>query len=1097
MIEFRVLGAFEALGPCGPMTLGGGKQRLLLAVLVLRAGEFVSRSALIDALWPEAPPASALQSLESYVSRLRAALRAAGAAAETLESAPGGYRLRREGNRFDHELFIVLSSNARAALAADDAEAASDLAGQALALWRGPALAGIAEERGVRVDGAALEDRRLLVLETCAEAHLACGLDAEVIAELRAETSRHPTRERMHELLMVALYRAGRQSEALEVYREARDHLSQELGLEPGASLRELQARILRHDPSLERRRLDRRPPASPRATPRQRRRGAARVALGLLAVVLAVVVGAVIRADHNAGASPIDGRLRVPALAELAVPSGTPRRAAELVAVPSDIAAGRRSEWVTSYDDGTLIRIDPATSAVVQTVSVGRGASGVAIAAGDAWVAETLEDQVARVSGATDQVVQRIPVGQGPGGVAAGEGAVWVADAGGGSVTRIDPLSGTVLGTTRVGASPSAVAVGDGAVWVALQGAGAVARLDAQTGQLVQTIPVGSGPSAITVGPAGVWVANELAGTVSLIDPADDNVVLTRAVTGSPSALAAVGNDVWAAGDAPELAILAPSGQARTVAIPSPATALARGPDGVLVGVQGVAGDHRGGTLIARLEGPIDQIDPASCCDLPPDVRSLAYDSLLSFSKSPASPDTLVPDLASAVPAPQDGGRSYTFRLRAGIRYSTGAPVRASDFVRGLESAAQSSDIEATYIDALPGARACPGARSCNLARAVTADDRAGTVTLHLSHPDPDILFALGLPYFAPKPPGHGIRPATGPYRIVRYVPGVLIDFERNPFFHEWSAAAQPAGYPDRILVYSNGTATSDIDAVLGGRADYTFDTPTPSQLRTIQLQYPGLLHTQPLPDTDWLSMDIREAPFNDVRVRQALNDAVNRDAIANLYGGLEDATPTCQIIPATIPGHEPYCPYIRDLARARRLIAISGTRGETVTVLTESASGPANEPVGGYMVGLLRQLGYHARLHVVTAAQWNGAINDYRHPAQIATESWIADYPSAAQWITVLLSCAAWRPPTQLTNHSQFCDPRVDRLAARAAELQVNNPSAADRLWAQADRLITNLAPWVPTVTETETDLVSRRVGDYQYVPTIGALLDQLWVH
>ena len=1097
MIEFRVLGPFEAMGPNGPMRLGGGKQRLLLAVLVLRAGEFVPRSALIDALWPEAPPASATQSLESYVSRLRAALRAAGATDQTLVSAPGGYRLRREGNRFDHELFIALSSRARAALAAGDTGGASDLTGQALALWRGPALAGIAEERGVRVDAAAFEDRRLLTLETRAEAHLASGLDTEVIAELRAEVSRHPTRERMHELLMVALYRAGRQSEALEVYRQARDHLSQELGLEPGSPLRELQARILRHDPSLDRRRPDPRPPVALRDAPQPRRRGVARVAVALLAVALAVAIGAVIRANDRAGASSIDGRLRVPALAELAVPSGAPQRASELAAVPSDIAAGLGSEWVTSYDDGTLIRIDPATSAVTQTVSVGRGASGVAIAAGDAWVADTLDDQVARVSGATDEIVQRTRVGQGPGGVAAGDGAVWVANDGSGTVTRIDPLSGTVLGTTRVGASPSAVAVGDGAVWVALRGAGTVARLDPRTGQVVQTIPVGSGPSAIAVGSAGVWVANEFAATVSLIDPDDDTVVLTRAVTGSPSALTAVGNDVWAVGDAPELAILAPSGQTRTVAIPSPATALAPGPDGVLVGVQGSAADHRGGTLIARLEGPIDQIDPASCCNLPPDVRSLAYDSLLSFSKSPASPDTLVPDLASAIPAAQDGGRSYTFRLRAGLRYSTGAPVRASDFVRGLEAAAQSSDIEATYLDGLPGVRVCPGARTCNLARAVTADNRAGTVTLHLTHPDPDILFALGLPYFAPKPPGRGIRPATGPYRIARYEPGVLIDYERNPFFHEWSAAAQPAGYPDRILVYSNGTATSDIAAVLDGRADYTFDTPPPSQLRTIRLRYPGLLHTQPLPNTDWLSMDTREAPFNDVRVRQAINDAVDRDAIANLYGGLKDATPTCQIIPATIPGHQPYCPYVRDLARARRLIATSGTRGETVTILTQSASGPGSEPVGAYMVRLLRQLGYHARLHVVTAAKYSAAINDYRHPAQIATEGWIADYPSAAQWITVHLSCAAWRPPTQLTNRSQFCDPRVDRLAARAAELQVDNPSAADRLWAQDDRLITNLAPWVPTVTQTETDLVSRRVGNYQYVPTIGALLDQLWVH
>jgi ABC-type transport system substrate-binding protein/DNA-binding SARP family transcriptional activator/streptogramin lyase len=1100
VIEFRVLGPLVAVGPSGAAPLVAGKQRLLLAILVLHAGELVARSAIIDALWPEDPPASAAQSVGSYVSRLRAALRAAGATQPILASAPGGYRLLRDGNRFDRDAFTELASRARSALEHGDAREASELAGEALALWHGPALAGISEERAIRADAAALEDQRLQALETRADAQLTIGDHAQVIAELSAEATRHPERERVHELLMLALYRAGRQTDALRVYRDSRAHLDRELGLAPGPALREMEGRILRHDPTLDGPRPTITSPA--RAAPA----GAAigdrgrPVRIGLaavLVVVLAVAGLGPLLAGTGTSNTTVARTLRVPALGLFDVPGGQLRAAVALGAVPSRITGGLGAEWATSYDNGTLLRIDPSESAVVQTVDVGHGATGVAVQAGDVWVADTLENQLTRVNAATDTVVQQIPVGASPGDVAAGAGAVWVANTGDGTVSRVDPLTGGVIGVTPVGPSPSGIAVGDGSVWVALSGAGAVARLDPQSGQLLLMIPVGSGPSAIAVGRAGVWVANELDSTVSLINPDTDSVVLTQAVAGSPSALAAVGADVWSAGDAPELTVLSPSGQTHTVAIPSPATAIAPGPHGLLVGVRGIGADHRGGTLIARLEGPIDQIDPGSCCDLPPDVRPLAYDSLLSFSKSPASPDTLVPDLASGIPAPQDGGLSYTFRLRRGIRYSTGAPVRASDFVRGLEDAAQSSDVEASYIDALPGAAACPGARSCNLARAVTADDRAGTVTLHLTHPDPDILYALGLPYFAPKPPGQGIRPATGPYRIARYVLGVLIDFERNPYFHEWSPAAQPAGYPDRILVYSNGTATADIDAVLDGRANYTFDTPTPSQLRTIQLQYPGLLHTQPLPDTDWLSMDTREAPFDDVPVRQALNDAVDRDAIANLYGGLEDATPTCQIIPATIPGHRPYCPYIRDLARARGLITASGTRGETVTVLTQSSIGPAFEPVGAYMVGVLRQLGYHARLHVVNAADWGAAINDYRHPAQIATESWIADYPSAAQWITLHLSCAAWRLPTQLSNRSQFCDPRVDRLAARAAALQVNDPSAADPLWAQADRLITNLAPWVPTVTETETDLVSRRVGNYQYVPTIGALLDQLWVH
>jgi peptide/nickel transport system substrate-binding protein len=787
---------------------------------------------------------------------------------------------------------------------------------------------------------------------------------------------------------------------------------------------------------------------------------------------------------------------------------SGQPRAAVALGAVPSRITAGLGAQWATSYDNGTLLRVDPSDSAVVQTVYVGHGATGVAVAAGDVWVADTLDNRLTRVDGRTDQVVQQIPVGASPRDVAAGAGSVWVSDAGDGTVSRVDPLTGALLGVTRVGPSPSGVAVGSGAVWVALSGAAAIARLDPGTGRLLQTIHVGLGPSAIAVGRDGVWVANELDSTVSLINSDSASVTLTRAVPGTPTALAADRRGVWVTADAPLLTMVRASGQTQTVAIPSPATALAASPRGLLAGVSGTRANHRGGTLVMRVTGPIDQINPEVCCSLPPNVRILSYDSLLGYSKSPASPGTLVPDLALAIPAAQNAGLSYTFRLRPGVRYGTGAPIRASDFRRGLERAAQNSSTLAAYIGVLRGALACPYRRRCDLHAAVLTNDRTGTVMLRLAHPDPELLPALGLPYFAPAPAGSGIRPGTGPYRVARFVPGQLIDFERNPYFREWAPAAQPAGYPARILVYSNGTASANIAAVLSGRADYTFDTPTPSQLKDIELRSPGLLHTAPLPDTDFLDLNTHAAPFNDLRVRQAVNFAVNRGAIAGLYGGLDAATPSCQIIPVAIPGHVSYCPYTRDpsrsghwtapnLPRARQLIAASGTRGAAVTVLTQAPSGPWDEPVGRYIVGLLRQLGYRARVRVLTPSQRNAAIVDYRHPPQIATDSWTADFPSASQWITLQLSCAAWHPPTQVTNHALFCDPTADRWAAQASQLQLTNPIAAIQLWARADRRITNLAPWLTTVAQTETDLVSPRVGNYQYVPTIGALLDQLWVH
>ena len=1115
MVEFRVLGPLDARGPAGSASLGGAKQQLLLALLVLHAGEPVSRTAIIDALWPERPPPSARQSVDSYLSRIRAALRAAGADGELISSGTGGIRLRVADGSTDCDDFAELALSARAALADGEPLTARESADQALALWRGEALAGIAEEHAIRAYASALEEQRLQVFETRAEADLELGHHVDVISDLRTAASRHPTRERLQSLLMLALYRAGRQAEALDVYRAARAHLNDELGLEPGPALRDLQARILHHDPRL----AAASPPTEPTPRPSRQPRGPLHqtassgkrwraLRVGLAALLPAVVVVAVvIVAGAGSGSASISAALRAPALGVFDPGDGQPRAAVALGAVPTGLASGFGSEWASSYDEGTLLRIDPSDSAVTQTVQVGIGAAGVAAAAGDLWVADSLMNRVTRVDAATNVLVQQIQVGAGPVAVAAGAGAVWVANQGDGTVSRVDPLTGAVLSVTSVGPAPSGLAVGDGAVWVALGSADAVARLDPRTGQLEQTIQVGTRPSAIAVGRDGVWVANQLDSTVSLIDPDSDSVVLTRAVAGSPSELAAAGAVVWVAGGEGRLTIVRASGQAETIAMPSPVTALAIGPVGLLVGVSGIGADHRGGTLVARIADPAFEVmDPSACCDIPANVLGLSYDGLLAFSKAPSNPGRLVPDLALAIPAAQDGGRTYTFRLRPNLHYWNGEPVRASDFVRGFERAAQSSDLYAGYLAALPGATACPRAPGCDLRAAVVADDQAGTLTLRLSHPDPNLLTALGQANFAPDPGGRGIRLGTGPYRVTRQVVGHLVVFERNRYFREWSPAAQPAGYPDRIVLHLDGTTSGDVAAVLAGRADWTFDQPTARQLTAIQLRSPGQLHTYPLPEAEWLDLNTREAPFNDLRVRQALNLAIDRNRIVKLYGGPAEATPTCQVIPPTVLGHVPYCPYTRapspsgryvgpNLARARRLIVASGTRGDDVTLATDPAD-PQDEPVARYTVSLLRTLGYRAHLRVLTPSSLSAVLNDYRHPPQMHPNSWIADVPSPSDWITLQLSCAAWHPPTQLTNHALFCDPTVDRLAARAAEHQSTNPAAAARLWARADRDITNLAPWVPTVNETGTDLVSARVGNYQYVPTIGALIDQLWV-
>ena len=258
------------------------------------------------------------------------------------------------------------------------------------------------------------------------------------------------------------------------------------------------------------------------------------------------------------------------------------------------------------------------------------------------------------------------------------------------------------------------------------------------------------------------------------------------------------------------------------------------------------------------------------------------------------------------------------------------------------------------------------------------------------------------------------------------------------------------------------------------------------------------------PLPDTDYLSLNTHVPPFDDVRVRRAVNFAIDRHAVARLFGGPKFATPTCQLVPATVPGHEPYCPYTRspsrkgrwvapDLPRAHRLIAASGTRGTAVTVWTQPGL-PNDEATGRYFGRLLARLGYRARVRVLAHPRWVAVIDDPRRHPQVVTQGWIDSRASA--FISLSFGCAAWNPPAEMSNHAEFCDPAVDRLCRAAERLEATDPVAANRLWARADRRVTDAAPAVATVQESSPDLLSRRAGDYQSAPSIGVVLQRLWV-
>src|SRR5436190_2287859 len=245
-MEFRILGPIEVRENDLVLTLGRPKQRAVLAALLLHPGEAVPRTRLIDELWGEEPPATAVSSLQVYVHGLRQAL-----GAERIETHGQSYRLRVEEGELDLDRFERLVQRAEQELAAGRADAAAGRIREALELWQGPALADLADEPLARAEAGRLEEQRLHALELRNDVELALGRHAALAAELDALVAEHPYRDRLRQQQVLALYRSGRQKEALEAYQAARHGLVEELGIEPSPELRELERAILRQDPAL------------------------------------------------------------------------------------------------------------------------------------------------------------------------------------------------------------------------------------------------------------------------------------------------------------------------------------------------------------------------------------------------------------------------------------------------------------------------------------------------------------------------------------------------------------------------------------------------------------------------------------------------------------------------------------------------------------------------------------------------------------------------------------------------------------------------------------------------------------------------------
>lgn len=1103
MIEFRILGPLEAEGEGRLVPLGGSKQRAVLAILLLARGEAVSVDRLVDELWGEQPPDTATKTVQVYVSRLRKEL-----GQDVVITRGGGYVLDIEPGQLDAERFERLTLEGREALERGEVRRASELLRQALDLWRGPPLGDLAYEPFAQTHIARLEELRLVALEHRIEADLALGNHAALIPELETLVREHPARERLRAQLIIALYRSGRQTDALASYRDARRALVEELGLEPSRELQELERAILAQDPA-----IDAPARARPLRDTPQARRGGVLVGLGggllLAAAVAAVFAGGgddptVERAAANSlavidpasnrvvatiptGVQPADvavgaGQIWVANQADDTVTQIDPRRRAFVSTTAprgsvAGLAADDRGVWIGDADRSRLIRLDPdfrseQSIRLASDIHDPGGSGPVAVGYGSVWTAWSY-GVIGRVDPDTREV-ENVSVGNSPSAISTGAGAVWVTDDVDNTVTRIDPASANaVTGTTPVGRAPAAVATGAGAVWVANTQDDTVVRVDPGSATVTDTTRVGRRPTGVAVGEGAVWVANSLSGTVSRIDLRSGRVEATVEVGEAPQGVTVSHGLVWV------------SVQQR--AAPEGSASTARG-------------------RVARLlvPGEPGSGDPAGDNDF--ELLRATCALLYNYPDRPYPEGAkLRPEVAKGLPSVSSDGRTYELTLRRGFRFSppSNEPVTAEAFERAIERglSPRIGSFVGGLLGDVVGADEYMAGRTRRLAGVSARGDR---LVIRLEQPTPDLTARLATLAFCAVPPNTPITakgvdavPSAGPYYVASHVPERSLVLRRNPNYQ--------GTRPHRLaeIRYTIGVrADRAVAAVEAGRADYVQLNPAdltqgvPTELvRRLTKRYGARseaaragrqqVFTQPSLSVYSFAFNTRRGPFTDPRLRRAVNFAMDRRALAAHTGGGESGRPTDQFLPPGLPGFEDAAVYPLggpDLESAHRL-----ADGRSRQAVLYTCDLPGCTRHGQILKSNLRAIDIDLEVRQFPLGEMFDRTQDPSEPFDIAYSNWFGGYPDPFEYINVQFARGGFRA-------SLFGDRDIERRMAEAASL---SGDARLRAYAQLDRdLAADAAPAAVFATGTASYFLSARMGCQVLQPIFGLDLASLCI-
>jgi peptide/nickel transport system substrate-binding protein len=444
-----------------------------------------------------------------------------------------------------------------------------------------------------------------------------------------------------------------------------------------------------------------------------------------------------------------------------------------------------------------------------------------------------------------------------------------------------------------------------------------------------------------------------------------------------------------------------------------------------------------------------------------------------------------ILPGLAKTLPKTNPAGTDYKFTLRKGLKYSNGEPIKASDFKATIIRDFKLNSPGIGFYSNIVGIDACENNPSkCSDISGIIDDDSAGTIEIKLKSPESDFLYVLSIPFSSlvpastPQKDTENPPPAaSGPYYISKYNPSKSFTVLRNPNWKKGEIPGVPNGNPDKMTATMTDDVNQSAQLVQSDQADYDENLLPTSRLSQIKSKYSDRIAFFTTPSTYYFFMNEGFPPFNNLQARQAVNYAVDRNALVKLRGGLGVATQN--FLPPSYPQYKKINPYPYNLSKAKQLVQQSGTKGAHVDLYT-IGDVPFDKAAGEYLQGVLQSLGYKVTIHELAGDNYFTIVGTQKTKASIGFTDWFEDYPYPSDWFHILLDGDTI---TQVHNNNYGLVDFKD-VNKKIADLDALPPSKAlasdtNAKWAAVDNeLQTKYAATVPYLNGILTSFFSSRM-------------------